>query len=312
MDENFAVEKKKFPPAALTAIIAGGVLLIAVIAIVVYFAFFRTGTIVDNWHDEEEVVQYTFYGDNKMIVDTPYGEYIGKYVYDKDTGKGIISMEGGTIEFTFEKDKVILGNGSVLKRGVIGVVHLVTDTTTTPPETTPADVTTTPPETTPANVTTESTAAEATTAAETAAVTTVQETTTAETTILETIATTSPVIETTPTTTIGEIFPTIDIVLPTYSMMPIIPTYIIVGTPIEGKWEDEETGDWVLDFRDDGKCYVEYEGIEYSEYEYEYNYFTGVGSMTSDPWEFEITVSGDQLYLILSGSSLGETYNRIS
>jgi hypothetical protein len=235
-----------------------------------------------------------------MIVDTPYGEYIGKYVYDKDTGKGIISMEGGTIEFTFEKDKVILGNGSVLKRGVISVVHLVTDATTTLPETTPADVTT------------ESTPAEATTVAETAAITTVQETTTAETTILETIATTSPVIETTPTTTIGIIFPTIDIVLPTYSMMPIMPTYIIVGTPIEGKWEDEDSGDWVLDFRDDDKCYVEYEGVEYAVYEYEYNYFTGVGSMISDPWEFEITVSGDQLYLILSGSSLGETYNRIS
>lgn len=308
MDEDIFEEKKKLSPAALTAIIAGGVVVIAVIALVVYFAFFRTGSLVDDWHDEGEVVQYTFYKDNKMIVGTPYGDYIGQYVYDKETRKGIISIEGGTLDFTFEKDKVILGNGGILTRGRINVVHITvppqesteeTETTTTPTETTPAVVTTetaaatTVPETTATATTVPETTAAATTVAETTAVITVP-----ETAAVTTVAETTPAATTTDTPIATVSFPTFGFVLPTFTFGTTFPTWsFVVGTPVEGNWTDPATGEWLLHFSEDGICTITWGTWSYGSFEYEYNFFSGSGTMTVYTSDFEFQVTGDEMIL---------------
>ena len=309
MEEDYAVQKKKLSPAALTAIIAGGVLLIAVIAIVVYFAFFRTGSLIDDWHDEEEVVQYTFYGDNKMIVDTPYGEYIGRYVFDKETGKGIISMEGGSIEFSFEKNKVVLNNGSVLNRGRISVIHI-----TIPPEVTidATETTTTQPETTPAEITTESTIAETTIAPTTVEATT-EATTVPETAVETTTVETTPAVTTTETPIVTVSFPTYEIVWPTYSVLPVFPTWTyVVGTPIVGNWTDVDTGEWLLVFLDDETCTITWGTWSYGSTYYEYNFFTGNGSMTVNTSDFEFQVTGDELLLTNIDASSSQLFTRVT
>ncbi len=294
MEEDFTVPKKKLSPAALTGIISGGAVLIIAAALVIYFVFFRTGSLVDDWHDEDEVVQYTFYGDNKMIIGTPYGDYIGQYVYDKATRKGIITMEGATMDFTFEKDKVILGNAGILTRGKINVIRI-----TVPPQESSEEIEmTTMPETTPAVITTETTAAattvpETTAAATTAAATTVPETAATTTAEPPTTTTTAAPTETTPGT-----FPSFELSFQTF------PTMYIVGTPVVGQW-DSEASDWLYQFLDNGYVML-FKGDDLQRtVEYEYNFFSGEGSFDwDDDSHYDFTVSDDQFVLYHEGSTI--------
>ncbi len=293
MEEDFAVPKKKLSPAALTGIISGGAVLIIAAALVIYFVFFRTGSLVDDWHDEDEVVQYTFYGDNKMIIGTPYGDYIGQYVYDKATRKGIITMEGATMDFTFEKNKVILGNAGILTRGKINVIRI-----TVPPQESSEEIEmTTMPGTTPAVITTETTAAATTVPETTAAATTAAATTVPETAAVTSEATTAA--ETTPAVTTTVEVPTATVSMPTFTFgtMPFATMTYVFGTPIVGHWVDPAPGEWLLIFSDDGTCEIS-EGNEfYGTVEYEYNFFTGYGTMSLYTTDFEFQVSGDDMIL---------------
>ena len=295
MDNNYSVQKRKLSPVALTGIIAGGVVLITAIVLVSYFAFFRSESLIGSWHDEEETCQYTFYEDNKMIVDTPYGNFIGTYVFDKESGEGMISMDSAAIDFSFEKGKVTLSNGTELKRGRIRVVPMTTVPTTA--------TETTLPETTAGTVPTETTVPP-TTAAATAAPTTAAP---AATTTVAPAATTTVAL--TSLTTIAPIG-----TIPTFSFNfnPSFPTYYIVGTPVVGQWKDDATGMYLLDFSDAGICSASWGTILYDTAEYEYNFFTGEGTMTLSTNDYEFSVSGDLLLLKLSGSATGQLFSRES
>ncbi len=277
---DYSVEKKKLSPAVLVAIIAGGVVLITAIVLISYFVFFRSDSLIDTWHDEAKTCQYTFYEDNKMIVDTPYGDFIGTYVFDTKSGKGMISMVSGAIDFSFEDGKVSLSNGTILNRGEIEIVHMTTVATTIAETTVVTEAPTTTAE--------QTTAPAATTAA---APTTVAPTT---------------VAETTPTTTAVSI--------PTFSYIPFFPTYsfFIVGTPVVGQWSDEDSGLWLMDFSDDGTCTITWGTWSYGTLDYEYNFFTGEGTMNLGTTEFEFTVSGDELLLVESGETGGQLFNRVT
>jgi len=280
MDNDYSVQKRKLSPVALTGIIAGGVVLITAIVLVSYFAFFRSESLIGSWHDEEETCQYTFYEDNKMIVDTPYGNFIGTYVFDKESGEGMISMDSAAIDFSFEKGKVTLSNGTELKRGRIRVVPMTTVPTTA--------TETTLPETTAETVPTETTVPPTTAAATTAVATTVAATTTAAPT------------ETTPVT-----FPTFSFMLPTF------PSLYIVGTPVVGQWTDDATGAFKLDYTDTGTITAYWGTYTIGTTDYDYNFFTGEGTFTLNTVDYEFNVSGDELILKESGSTTGQLYNRV-
>jgi hypothetical protein len=286
MDNDYSVEKKKLSPVALTAIIAGGVVLITAIVLISYFVFFRSESLIDTWHDEAKTSQYTFYEDNKMIVDTPYGNFIGTYVFDAKSGKGMISMANGAIDFSFENGKVSLSNGTILKRGEIEVIRMTTVATTVAETTLPETTATTEPP--------------ATTVPETAAVTTAAETSAA--------ATTPAATTTAPIATVS--FPTYSFMMPTFTVDLVFPTYYIVGTPVVGPWTDENTGEWLMDFSDDGTVTITWGTWSYGTTDYEYNIFTGEGSMTLGTTDFEFSVSGDELLLVESGGTGGQIFNR--
>lgn len=290
--EDYAVRtvrKKKLSPAVLSGMIAGGAVLVVAVTLIVYFAFFRQGSLIDTWHDTDEICEYTFYKDQKVLIDTPYGNLVGTYVFDTKTKEGMISMQGGAIAFSFKDNQVLLENGGILVRGRIKVTHISeTTTVVTVSETDPTEETT---------VVTESTT---TVPPETTAVTTAESATPTP----EPTPTNTPTPEPTPST--------LEPIIPEFSINTDLsfPTMVIVGTPIVGQW-DSEVSTWVLEFFEDGTCDLYYNGYLAEHSTYEYNLFFGTGSLIYQDNTYNITVSGDQLELRREGATVSTYYNRV-
>ncbi|MBN1775240.1 MAG: hypothetical protein JW817_02105 [Clostridiales bacterium] len=285
MEVRDPVKKRKLSPLAMTGIIAAGVVVVAGILMLVFFVFLRSDSINDTWHDEAKTCEYTFYEDNKMIVDTPYGSYVGSYVIDLKTGKGIVSVNNGSVGFTFEDGKVVLSNGDVLIRGEIDVVHVTTiaTETTLPPESSEEETTV---------VTTEATTVAETTAAET------------EASSEASTPTPTPTPEATPTLTptpTPEPSPAIEMTFATFVFETINPSLFIVGTPVVGEWAGPNPDTYSIRFFEDNTYTMYYAGAETDDGTYEYNFFSGEGTLDYNSVVYEFTVVEDELLLHVDG-----------
>lgn len=284
MEVRDPMSKKKRSPLVIAGIVSAGVVVIVGAVLLVYFVFFQAGSIYDTWHDEAETCEYTFYEDNKMIVDTPYGNYVGTYVIDLSTGKGMISVNEGSVSFTFEDEKVKMGNGDVLTRGEIDVVHV----TTAVAETTEATETSEPEMT---SMTTEQTTVTETTAVETTTETEASSETATPTS--EPTATPTPTPEPTVSPTPFEPIVT----FPTFVFETINPSFFVVGTPVIGEWAGPDPETYSVEFFEDNTCIFYNDGIETGSGTYEYNFFSGEGTIEYESLSYEFTVVEDELLL---------------
>lgn len=278
MSEN---NPKKVSKGVLIGVISiGAVLLAAVIVLILVLVSQAGGSLIGPWHNEEQTRQFTFYEDNKIIISTPYGNFVGEYALDDKTGKGVISMEGASIDFRYEDDEVILETEGVQSKLLSGEITIaISESTTMETEV----------ETSASTDAVTETSDTSASSSETAAVT--SETTEA--------ATPSPTPEITVTPT-----PTTAPETSGMSYMTIFPTFVLFGTPVEGEWVYESSGAMTLTFDSDMTCLMEYDvmGI-HSEQDltYEYNFFTGQGTLIDGSETMEFVVEEDQLTLMLEG-----------
>jgi hypothetical protein len=59
-------------------------------------------------------------------------------------------------------------------------------------------------------------------------------------------------------------------------------------------------------------CHASLDGYEFLVIAYDYNFFTGTGSMSTGTQDYVMTVTGDQMVLSDEGGTGSELYTRIS
>jgi hypothetical protein len=286
MSEN---NPKKVSKGVLIGVVAAGAVLLATVIVLIVILVMQAqqagGSLIGPWHNEEQTRQYTFYEDNKIIISTPYGNFVGQYAVDDKTGKGVISMEGASIDFRYEDDEVILETEGVQSKLLSGEINIAIS---------------------------ESTTTEAETSASTDAVTETSDTSASSS---ETAAVTSETTESTPSPTPEATVtptPTTETLFTGMSFVPLFPTFVLYGTPVVGEWVIEDTGFMTLTFDSDMTCLMEYDimGI-HSEQDltYEYNFFTGQGTLIDGSETMDFVVNEDILTLTIDGDN--GIFNRV-
>ncbi|MHB1314299.1 MAG: hypothetical protein ACYCX2_02290 [Christensenellales bacterium] len=256
----------------MAGLIAGGVLLVA--AAVILIIFLGGGaSLTGPWYNETLQQQLRFHEDNTAVIHTSYGDYEAQYVFDKGTGKGMLTLDGRAVEFSMKGGSLFLKseNGeSEYMRGEITIAK-ATPVASEAPSSAPAIT----PAITPAATT-------APTAAPAAA------------------ATATPAPTPTPTapplpTPAPSSAPLMTINPSMILKMPKDPIFKLVGTPITGGWVNNTNGDFTLKFFDDLTYKIFYGSTETYMSTYTYNKLTGKGEVVYGTDSVSISVVDDLL-----------------
>lgn len=265
----------------IVGLITAGVVLIAA-AVVLVLVLGGGSSLSGPWHNEDLCQLLRFHEDETVVIRTPYGDFEAVYVFDKGSGKGVITLNGEAINFSLEGDSLLLSWGDVetaFVRGDMEVLPVIAEAT---PAATPAPETTATLAAKPTPTPTP-TATPAPTATPTA------------------VPTATPVDESAPSWSFG-VFPSISLgpiatLPPGTSFGVIIPGDIfggVVGNSIVGDWYYTQDDAYVLTFDSEGGCALSNAGFGIAG-SYTYNKITAVGEIDIMGSPIPFSVSGDTL-----------------
>lgn len=252
--ENEATKKSK------TGLIIGVIAVVIVLAAAAAFLLLNRGISPEGaWHSEETKQMLRFHEDGTVVIHTQNGDDEASYVFDKESGKGQISLNGISIEFTVSKDELVLKSGgveNVFERGELDAGEAGA-TTAGPVTTTPAAQS--------QETTTEKTGGEET------ATTAKPEGTEKES---ASVNTTLPTVTTTEKESASQ-----QVTFAPGDLVVVKPGDILiglVGNPIKGKWQNSVLKSISIIFGD--TTYTAFNGVKQTGAgDYEYDKMTGLG-----------------------------------